>query len=144
MIPAAILHVITTLALATGLTLEPVQPWEPDPVEVTALAKTMWAEARGCSELQQRAVCWTVFNRTDSPDFPDDLMEVLSAPNQFAYSPDYPATAELTELAADCLTDWHYDRDRVLDADMFWYWGDGRVNHFRNAYKGKEATKLWP
>lgn len=137
MIPAAIVHVITTMAMVTSMSLAPIQPFEPDPAEVTALARTVWAEARGCSELQQRAVCWTVFNRVDSEIFPDTVLEVLSAPCQFAYSSDFPATDELQELARDCLTDWHYERDRVLEPGFYYYFGDGRINHFSTEYGGK-------
>ena len=55
----------------------PPDEWEPDPAEVTALAQTLYGECRGCSELQQRAVCWCIFNRVDDSRFPDTVVGVI-------------------------------------------------------------------
>ena len=43
----------------------------------TALARTVWGEARGCSTTEQAAVAWCVLNRVDSPEFPDDVLSVV-------------------------------------------------------------------
>ena len=138
MIPAAVMHVLTTLALLCSLSLEPVTPWEPEQADVDALARTLYGECRGCSELQQRAVAWTVFNRVDSSEFPNSLIEVVSQPYQFAgYSESFPVTAELEALARDCLTDWHYERERVLEPDFCFFFGNGRINIFSTEYGGK-------
>lgn len=94
MIPAPVMHVLFTLALLCSLSLEPVKPWEPDPAEVDALARTLYGECRGCSELQQRAVAWTIFNRVDSEQFPDTVIEVITQPSQFfGYKESFPVTA---------------------------------------------------
>lgn len=138
MIPPIVMQVLATLALLCSLSLEPVTPWEPDPAEVDALARTLYGECRGCSELQQRAVAWTIFNRVDDPRFPDTVIEVITQPSQFfGYSESFPVTAELEALARDCLEDWHFDRERVLEPDFCFFFGNGRINIFSTEYGGK-------
>ena len=72
----------------------------PDAAEVEALAKMLYGEARGIASDTEKAACvWCVLNRVDDPRFPDTVLEVLSAPYQFAgYSAEYPATEELKIL----------------------------------------------
>lgn len=138
MIPVPVMHILATMALLCSLSLEPVTPWEPDPADVDALARTLYGECRGCSEIQQRAVAWTIFNRVDSSDFPNSLIEVVSQPYQFAgYSESFPVTAELEALARDCLEDWHFERERVLEPDFCFFFGNGRINIFSTEYGGK-------
>ena len=138
MIPAAVMRVLATMAMLCGLSLEPVTPWEPEKADVDALARTLYGECRGCSELQQRAVAWTIFNRVDSSEFPNSLIEVVSQPYQFAgYSESFPVTAELEALARDCLEDWHFERERVLEPDFYFFFGNGRINIFSTEYGGK-------
>lgn len=138
MIPAPVMHVLATMALLCSLSLEPVTPWEPDPAEVDALARTLYGECRGCSELQQRAVAWTIFNRVDDPRFPDTVIEVITQPAQFfGYSESFPVTDDLEALARDCLEDWHFERERVLEPDFCFFFGNGRINIFSTEYGGK-------
>ena len=144
-LPTAIIHVLTTMSLLCNLPLAPIMPpYEPDPAEVTALAQTLYGECRGCSELQQRAVCWCVFNRVDDPRFPDTIIGVVSAPLQLqGYSSSNPVWENLYEVAYSCMVDWHNGENRVLDEDMCWFSGWNRINHFRNAWLFEDATKLW-
>lgn len=138
MIPAAVMHVLATMALLCGLSLEPVTPWEPDPADVDALAKTLYGECRGCSELQQRAVAWTIFNRVDSEQFPDTVIEVITQPAQFfGYRESFPVTKDLEALARDCLIDWHKGVGRVFGPDFLYFTGNGRINIFTTEYGGK-------
>lgn len=146
MIPAPIMQVLATMALMGALTLSPINqltqveaaPWEPAETDVVALAKTLYGECRGCSELQQRAVAWTIFNRVDDPRFPDSLIEVVTQPYQFAgYSESFPVTEELEALARDCLTDYHNGEDRVFGPDFLYFFGNGRINIFSTEYGGK-------
>ena len=137
MIPAPVMHVLATMALLCSLSLEPVTPWEPEAPDVDALARTLYGECRGCSELQQRAVAWTIFNRVDDPRFPDTVIEVITQPSQFfGYSESFPVTEELEALARDCLTDWHFERERVLEPDFLYFWGDSKRNHFTTEWRG--------
>lgn len=138
MIPAPVMHVLATMALLCGLTLEPVSPWDPDPAEVDALARTLYGECRGCSELQQRAVAWTIFNRVDDSRFPDTVIEVITQPSQFfGYSESFPVTEELEALARDRLTDYHNGEGRVFGPDFLYFFGNGRINIFSTEYGGK-------
>lgn len=138
MIPAPVMHVLATMALLCSLSLEPVTPWEPDAADVDALARTLYGECQGCSELQQRAVAWTIFNRVDDSRFPDTVIEVITQPSQFfGYSESFPVTAELEALARDCLEDWHFERERVLEPDFCFFFGNGRINIFSTDYGGK-------
>lgn len=140
MIPAPVMRVLATMALVCSLSLEPVTPWEPEPAEVDALARTLYGECRGCSELQQRAVAWTIFNRVDSSAFPNSLIEVVSQPYQFAgYSESFPVTAELEALARDCLTDYHNGEGRVLEPEFLYFTGNGRINIFRTGYNSGDV-----
>lgn len=85
-LPSAILHVITTLALATGMTLAPVQPaYEPDPAEVEALAIGIYQEAGGdaCSDRTRMYVGDVILNRVEDDRFPGTVVEVLTAPGQY-------------------------------------------------------------
>lgn len=119
------------------------KPFEPDPVEVEMLAKTIWGEARGIqSTTEKAAVVWCVLNRVDSDDFPCTVPEVLTQKNQFAgYSARFPATEEHKAIAADVLTRWHeekqgaQDAGRVLPIEYTFFTGDGEHNHFRTEYR---------
>ena len=138
-VPSAVAHVLASMALICSLSLAPVAPaWEPDPAEVDALARTIYGEARGCTEIQQRAVAWTIFNRIDDPRFPGSLIEVVAQPSQFAgYSEGFPVTEELEDLARDCLEDYHSDEDRVLAPEFVFFFGDGKKNIFSTEYGGR-------
>ena len=145
MIPSCLIPLFSTLIIVCNLSLAPVQEaYKPDPAEVTALAQTLYGECRGCSELQQKAVCWCVFNRVDDGRFPDTLIGVVSQPLQLqGYSPDNPVWDNLYDVAYSCIVDWHNGENRILDPDMCWFSGWGRINHFRNAWLFEDATKFW-
>lgn len=115
----------------------PELPWEPDPAEVTALAQTLYGECRGCSGLQQRAVCWCVFNRVDDSRFPDTVVGVITQKSQFfGYSASNPVWDSLYQLAYDSLVDWHNGENRVLEPEYLYFTGDGSRNHFTTAWRG--------
>lgn len=144
-LPVVIIHVLTTMSLLCNLSLTPVQPpYTPDEESVVALAQTLYGECRGCSELQQKAVCWCVFNRVDDSRFPDTVIEVVSQPYQLqGYSSSNPVWESIYDVAYSCMVDWHNGENRVLDPDMCWFSGWARKNHFRNAWLFEEATKFW-
>ena len=143
MIPAVVAKLLVTLTILCQLT-PLTEPWEPDEAEVTALAQTLYGECRGCSELQQKAVCWCVFNRVDDDRFPNDIISVVSAPLQMqGFSPNNPVWDNLYDVAYSCIVDWHNGENRILDEDMCWFSGWNRINHFRNAWLFEDATKFW-
>ena len=112
--------------------------------EAQYIAKVVWAEARGCSRTEQAAVIWCILNRVDSDirNMPDDIISVVTAPNQFAYRDSSPITDELYELAKDVISRWEREKNgetnvgRVLPKEYLWFHGDGTNNHFRDAFKG--------
>lgn len=108
-----------------------------------ALARTVWGEARGCTTTEQAAVVWCVLNRVDSPDFPDDILEVLEQPNQFSgYGANYPVWPEILSLVEDVLDRWEMEKTavgdvgRVLPKEYVFFEGDGQHNYFRTEYRG--------
>ena len=111
--------------------------------EAQYIAKVVWAEARGCSRTEQAAVIWCILNRVDSDirNMPDDIISVVTAPNQFAYRDSSPITDELYELAKDVISRWEREKNgetnvgRVLPKEYLWFHGDGTNNHFRDAFK---------
>lgn len=144
-LPVAIIHILTTMSLLCNLSLAPIQPpYTPDEESVVALAQTLYGECRGCSELQQKAVCWCVFNRVDDSRFPDTVIEVVSQLHQLqGYSSSNPVWDNLYDVAYSCMVDWHNGENRILDEDMCWFSGWSNTNHFRNAWLFEEATKFW-
>lgn len=108
--------------------------------DVTACAKMLWGEARGCTRDNQAMAVWCVCNRVDDPRFPDTILGVVAQPSQFyGYSPDFPVTDELYAVAIDVLTQWSLEKqgvtvERELPSTYLWFTGDGVQNHFRATY----------
>lgn len=118
----------------------PELPWEPDPAEVTALAQTLYGECRGCSELQQRAVCWCIFNRVDDSRFPDTVVGVITQKSQFfGFKASNPVRDSLYAVAYSCMVDWHNGENRVFGEDYLYFTGNGRINIFTTAYGGGDT-----
>ena len=116
--------------------------------EVEMIAKTVYGEARGCSKLHQSAVIWCILNRVDAGY--GSISDVILAPNQFmGYDVDHPVTDEIRTLTEDVLLRWSIEKQccgdigRTLPSEYRWFYGDGMVNHFRNAYKGDYNTWDW-
>ena len=108
--------------------------------DVIAVAKMLWGEARGCTRDNQAMAVWCVCNRVDDPRFPDTILGVVAQPSQFfGYSPSFPVTDELYEVALDVLTRWSLEKqgvtvERELSSTYLWFTGDGVQNHFREVY----------
>ena len=61
----------------------------------------------GLSSEAKTLACWVVFNRVDSPLYPDDLECVLLQPGQFAeYDPEASATEENYSIAVNQISRW--------------------------------------
>jgi len=147
-IPPLILPTVPSLpSVAVEEEIPTAARFVPNAAEVEALAKMLWGEARGIASDTEKAACvWVVLNRVDDPRFPDNVLEVVEAPYQFAgYSPDYPATDGLKALAADVLARYHAEKNgdteagRVLPADYCWFTGDGEHNYFTNEWQGGDT-----
>lgn len=108
----------------------------------TMLSQVIYNESRGIqSDTHKACVAWVPLNRADAGY--GTIMEVLTAPAQFAYSPGTPVQQDLYDIAWDVLIRWQQEKageedvGRVLPADYLWYHGDGRYNYFRNAYASR-------
>lgn len=113
--------------------------------EIPYIARTVWGEARGCSETEQAAVIWCILNRVDSSIryMPDNIIDVVTQKHQFlGYVETFPVTEEIRELVIDVLTRWEMEKagvesvGRILPPEYMWFHGDGRHNHFRDSYRG--------
>lgn len=116
--------------------------------DVYMLARVMFCESRGIKSLTEiSCVGWTILNRVDSDRFTGNtIAAVITAPNQFAYSPYGSTTSDygydLLELARDILDRWSMEKagmtdvGRTLPSDYFYYSGDGAHNYFRTQYRG--------
>lgn len=113
--------------------------------EIPYIARTVWGEARGCSETEQAAVIWCILNRVDSSIryMPDNIIDVVTQKHQFlGYVKTFPVTEKIRELVIDVLTRWEMEKagvenvGRVLPLEYMWFHGDGRHNHFRDSYRG--------
>lgn len=132
------------------MTVEDVTVDEPDILhlynnEVAYIAKTVYGEARGCSKTEQAAVVWTILNRVDSDlaYMPDDIISVVTQPEQYhGYNPNHPVTDEIVSLVEDVIGRWNDEKNgvenvgRVLPKNYLWFYGDGRHNHFTDAWRG--------
>ena len=96
-------------------------------------------------DCHRAAVIWCILNRVDAGY--GNFEEVVTAPNQFAYYQNTRIVKEFYELAEDVLDRWSQEKagikdvGRVLPQDYLWFRGNGKVNIFRNKYKGD--YKIW-
>lgn len=132
--------------------VEPTPLATPEPLSDAeiALAKTVWGESRGCTKTEQAAVVWCILNRVDSPDFPDDIVSVITQRDQFhGYATWYPVEEDILAVVQDVLARWEMEKaggedvGRVLPSDYFWFHGDGKHNYFRDGYRGMYNVWDW-
>lgn len=113
--------------------------------EIVYIAKTVYGEARGCTPTEQAAVVWSILNRVDSDlrYLPDDIISVVTQNEQYlGYNPKHPVTDEIADLVEDVLGRWEREKNgennvgRVLPKNYLWFYGDGKHNHFTDAWRG--------
>lgn len=116
--------------------------------DIEFIAKTVWGEARGCSTMEQSAVIWCILNRVDAGY--GTIEEVITAPYQFTgYKETNPVEGEFVELAQDVLIRWQAEKycigdvGRTLPDTYLWFHGDGKRNHFRDAFDGDYHIWGW-
>ena len=116
--------------------------------DIDLIAKTVWGEARGCSIMEQSAVIWCILNRVDAGY--GTISEVITAPHQFTgYKEDNPIEGEFVELAQDVLLRWKIEKlcvgdiGRTLPDTYLFFHGDGKQNHFRDAFDGDYHIWGW-
>ena len=104
------------------------------------IAKLLYTECRGVkSQTQKACVAWTVLNRVDADE--GTIARVITKPNQFAYNTNAPIVDDLYDLAVDVLDRWSAEKSgeadvgRVLPMEYRFFYGDGKRNYFKDAYK---------
>ena len=106
-------------------------------VNIQALAKLLYGEARSVASTTERAACvWVVLNRVDDPRWSDDIIEVLSQKYQFGgYKTTFPVEDWAEELAADVYDRWCAERDgeedvgRVIPSEYYYWRGERSCKH---------------
>lgn len=115
--------------------------------EVETLAKIVYREARGIKEDSHKAaVVWCILNRVDDGYWGDNIVDVATYPNAFAWVPDTPVEEELVDLVVDVVTRWNHEKEglsdvgRTLPKEYLYFTGDGSYNHFTKEWK---STDYW-
>lgn len=109
--------------------------------EIKLLARTIYTEARGASEMQWAAVVWCILNRVDDQRWGSTVTKVVTQKNQFAYGSKY--RDEHYEMAVDVLYRYEMEKlgykdvGRVLPNDYFFFSAQGLGNKFRKEYKSR-------
>ena len=112
--------------------------------ETDMIAKTVWGEARGCSDIQKEAVVWCVLNRVDDERFPNSIADVITQPNKFfGYSESNPVDEDIRQLARKVMIVRATEemmpadgRERVLPREYVFFSGDGIENTFTTNWMG--------
>jgi hypothetical protein len=107
--------------------------------EAAYIAKTVWGEARGVSSYEQERVIWCILNRVDDPRFDDNIIDVITAPEQFhGYSSHSPCTDQMYIMALDVIYRWQLEKqggesNRNLGPEYVYFRADksGLGNVFR-------------
>ena len=115
--------------------------------EIETLAKIVYREARGIKEDSHKAaVVWCILNRVDDGYWGDNIVDVATYPNAFAWVPDTPVKEELVDLVVDVITRWNHEKEglsdvgRTLPKEYLYFTGDGSYNHFTKEWK---STDYW-
>ena len=120
-----------------------------DDTDVIYLCKTGWGEADIVkSTMRRAAVLWVILDRVNNGQ--GTIIEVITAPSQFSgYVSSNPVNEDWELLVRDVLSRWSMEKDgyedvgRIIPEDYLWFRGDGRENHFRNAYSGNYTIWNW-
>lgn len=115
------------------------------------IAQTIYGEARGSDLYNKSLVAWCIFNRYDDGRFGDTIEEIITKPGQFTgYSSNKPITDEDYKLAVDCLLRWQAEKyslgdvGRTLPKEYLYFYGDGKLNHYRTSKGGKTYSYNLP
>ena len=114
--------------------------------EINYIVKTVWGEARGLSKTHQAGVVWTILNRCDDGRFGKDIIDVVTAPSQFAgYRSGNPVDPEIRDLVVDVLDRYSQEKSgidnvgRVLPKEYLYFRGNGKVNLFSKKWNSNDV-----
>ena len=104
-----ILSICLVLVIAAGL-LSNLKPQKAESVELdpeaVVLAQLLYSLPTG-DLIDQRTMCWCVFNRVDHPGFPRSVAEVIRQPGQFpGYTPGNPVDMHMYRIAQAEMARW--------------------------------------
>lgn len=115
-------------------------------------AKTVWGEYRGPDLKQQAGVVWTILNRVDSDQFPNDIVSVVTQkikgkPQFEGYNENNPVDEDIVALVIDVFDRYELEKTavgnvgRVLPKDYLFFRSSGTgINVFRQGFK---STEIW-
>ncbi len=119
----------------------PVQTETPAPnqwtdEEIDAMVLTLAGECYDDKVQDKRLVCEVILNRVSDGRFGDSVLEVVSAPNQFAgyWEQSRPISDNDYDVASEALNDWYENDCEALSEYLFFVAGDNRENVFRSEY----------
>ena len=111
--------------------------------QAQALARVLYG-VRDNSSDDLRTYCWCVFNRVDSPEYPDTLEDVIAQPSQWMrYSEENPVLENLYQIAAAELDAWENGTTRPVAAEyVFMTWSPQEIV-LRNSWENTSRTRYW-
>lgn len=122
----------------------PVDPYEAQlDAEAQMLARVLYGVKDNSTD-DLRTYCWCVFNRVDSPDYADNLTDVIEQPQQWMrYKPENPVLDDLYQLARAELDAWHTGTTRPCASDfVFMSWSPNEIV-LRNNWTNSSSTRYW-
>jgi hypothetical protein len=104
----ATIYFYTINILGAEIQKTEIQTYIPSNEEIEMLAKTVWGEARGCSDEEQRLVIWTIFQRLDSEIWIGDTIEaIITRQGQFTgYRSYHPIDENILKICEEELQKW--------------------------------------
>ena len=116
--------------------------------ELTMMAQTVWAKARGIdSTKEQAAIVWRILNRVQSEVYEDTVKDVLEHKGQFnRYNQSLSIDRKYYKLVVDVVDRWHQEMNgassvgRVLPSNYLYFRGNGTRNYF---YTDRHKSRTW-
>ena len=111
--------------------------------QAEAIAKVLYG-VKDNNSTDLRTACWCIFNRADSPGYPDSIDEVIGQPAQWMrYSEDNPVLEELYEIAREELDTYLDGSRRPCDRSfVFMDWSPEEIV-LRDEFNASRSTKYW-
>lgn len=128
-------------AAAAGM---PVDPYEATlQAESEDLARVLYGVKDNSTD-DLRTLCWCVFNRVDSAEFPGSIAEVVAQPKQWmGYRDDNPVLESLYKLAREELLKWREGAVRPCGTDyVYMQWSPNEIV-LRNTWVNSSMTRYW-
>lgn len=122
----------------------PIDPYQAQlDAEAQELARVLYGVRENSTD-DLRTYCWCVFNRVDSPDFPETLAAVIGQPKQWMrYDPEAPVLDDLFKIARSELDAWHTGTTRPCGVEfVFMNWSPTEIT-LRDNWEDGSRTHYW-